>query len=79
MQHKEDLIQYRIKRAAQTLNEAKTAIDNNSLQLAENRTPEEVSSDFENAQKLYRNTLTLLILFDKNICWKRRDVESQGK
>lgn len=37
MQHKEDLIQYRIKRAAQTLNEAKTAIDNNSLQLAENR------------------------------------------
>ncbi|MCU0285542.1 MAG: HEPN domain-containing protein [Acidobacteria bacterium] len=37
MEHKEDLIQYRIQRAMQTLNEARTAIDNHSLSLAENR------------------------------------------
>ncbi|HLP60681.1 MAG TPA: HEPN domain-containing protein [Candidatus Deferrimicrobium sp.] len=37
MQHKDDLIQYRVQRAAQTLNEARTAMDNNSLPLAENR------------------------------------------
>jgi uncharacterized protein (UPF0332 family) len=37
MEHKEGLIKYRIKRAGQTLKEAKWAIDKNTLQLAENR------------------------------------------
>jgi uncharacterized protein (UPF0332 family) len=37
MEHKEDLIKYRIQRAEQTLKEAKSAMDNNSLLLAENR------------------------------------------
>jgi uncharacterized protein (UPF0332 family) len=37
MEHKEGLIKYRIKRAEQTLKEAKWAIDKNTLPLAENR------------------------------------------
>ena len=37
MEHKEDLIQYRIKRAENTIEEAELAIKNNKLPLAENR------------------------------------------
>ena len=37
MEHKEDLIQYRVQRAETTLQEAKWAIDKNTLPLAENR------------------------------------------
>jgi uncharacterized protein (UPF0332 family) len=37
MEHKEDLIQYRIKRAENTIEEAELAIRNNKLPLAENR------------------------------------------
>jgi uncharacterized protein (UPF0332 family) len=37
MEHKEDLIQYRINRAENTINEAELAIKNNKLPLAENR------------------------------------------
>lgn len=37
MEHKEDLIQYRIKRAEETLGEAELAVKNDRLSLAENR------------------------------------------
>jgi uncharacterized protein (UPF0332 family) len=37
MEHKGDLIQYRIKRAEDTIDEAELAIKNNKLPLAENR------------------------------------------
>jgi uncharacterized protein (UPF0332 family) len=37
MEHKEDLIKYRIQRCEQTLKEAKWAMDKNTLPLAENR------------------------------------------
>ena len=37
MEHKEDLIRYRIQRAEKTLMEAKWAIEKNTLPLAENR------------------------------------------
>jgi uncharacterized protein (UPF0332 family) len=37
MEFKEDLIQYRVDRAERTLKEEQTAIDNDSLPLAENR------------------------------------------
>ena len=37
MEHKEDLIEYRIQRAEQTLKEAKWAMDKKTLPLAENR------------------------------------------
>ncbi|MCP5109005.1 MAG: HEPN domain-containing protein [bacterium] len=37
MEHKEDLIQYRIQRAEKTLREAEWAIEKNTLPLAENR------------------------------------------
>jgi uncharacterized protein (UPF0332 family) len=37
MEHKEDLIKYRVKRAEQTLKEAKWAMEKNTLPLAENR------------------------------------------
>ena len=37
MEHKEDLVQYRTQRAEKTLLEAKWAIDNDTLALAENR------------------------------------------
>ncbi len=36
MEHKDELIKYRIQRSEKTLNEAKLAIDNNALSLAEN-------------------------------------------
>jgi uncharacterized protein (UPF0332 family) len=37
MEHKKDLIEYRIQRSEQTLKEAKWAIEKNTLPLAENR------------------------------------------
>lgn len=37
MQHKEDLIVYRVERAEKTLEEAEFALNNNMLPLAENR------------------------------------------
>jgi hypothetical protein len=37
MEYKEDLIKHRIQRAEQTLNEAKWAMEKNTLPLAENR------------------------------------------
>jgi uncharacterized protein (UPF0332 family) len=37
MEHKKDLIQYRIQRAEKTLNEVKWAIEKDTLHLAENR------------------------------------------
>lgn len=37
MEHKEDLVQYRIQRAEKTLQEAKWAIETSTLPLAENR------------------------------------------